>query len=53
MNGRKIVGLLLIAFILFYVFNNPSDAATLVKDIQHLLAKFFTSITKFLDNLVH
>ncbi|HEX2904163.1 MAG TPA: hypothetical protein VHO01_11965 [Jatrophihabitans sp.] len=53
MNGRKIIGLLLIAFLLFYVFNNPSDAASLAKDIQHLLSRFFSSFTKFLDGLTH
>lgn len=51
MNGRKIFTLLLLAFVLFYVFNNPSDAAHMVKNIQHVLARFFDSLTKFIDNL--
>lgn len=50
MNGRKIVALLLVAFIAFFVFNNPSDAAHLVKNIQHLLAHLFRSITTFIDS---
>jgi len=49
-NGRKIFWLLLIAFLLFLVFNSPSDAAALVKNLQHLLGHFFSSVTKFIDS---
>ena len=50
MNGRKIFGLLLIAFIIFFVFNSPDDAAHVVKNLQHVLAHLFRSLTRFLDN---
>lgn len=50
MNGRKIVGFLLLAFVVFYIFNSPADAAHVVKNIQHLLARLFDSLTKFVDS---
>lgn len=49
-NGRKIVGFLLLAFVVFYIFNSPADAAHVVKNIQHLLARLFDSLTKFVDS---
>ncbi len=42
--------LLLVAFLIFFVVNSPTDAAALVKNTQHLLARLFTSLTKFIDS---
>lgn len=45
---KKLGGLLLIAFLIFFVVNSPADAAALVKNIQHLLADGFESIAEFI-----
>jgi hypothetical protein len=49
-NGKKIVLWLVIAFIIFYIMNSPSEAAALVKNIQHLLGHIFSGLTRFLDS---
>ncbi|MEO6701080.1 MAG: hypothetical protein ABI140_04490 [Jatrophihabitantaceae bacterium] len=50
MNGKKIVLWLVIAFIIFYIMNSPSDAAAIVKNTQHLLGHIFNGLTRFLDS---
>ncbi|MDQ2835794.1 MAG: hypothetical protein M3Y42_07645 [Actinomycetota bacterium] len=50
MTGRKIVLLLVVAFLIFFVMNSPTDAAAVVKNTQHLLGHLFTSLTKFIDS---
>ena len=50
MNGRKIVLLLLVGFLVFFVFNSPADAAAVVKNTQHLLGHLFRSLTTFVDS---
>lgn len=50
MTGRKIVLWLLVAFLIFYIMNSPSDAAAIVKNIQHLLGHIFNGLQKFLDS---
>lgn len=50
MNSRKIIGLLLIGFVLFYVFNSPDQAAHVVKNLQHLLSHLFQSLSRFLNS---
>jgi len=47
---KKIGLLLLVAFLIFFVVNSPTDAAAMVKNIQHLLGHGFTSISKFIDS---
>jgi hypothetical protein len=50
---KKIGMLLLIAFLIFYVVNSPTDAAAAVKSIQHVLGRGFTSISEFVRSLQH
>lgn len=45
---KKLGGLLLIAFLIFFVVNSPADAAALVKNTQHVLADGFESIAEFI-----
>jgi hypothetical protein len=49
--AKKIGTLLLIAFLIFFVINSPTDAAAAVKSIQHLLGHGFTSISEFVRSL--
>jgi hypothetical protein len=49
--AKKIGMLLLIAFLIFFVVNSPTDAAAAVKSIQHLLGRGFTSISEFVRSL--
>jgi hypothetical protein len=49
-SGRKIVLWLVVAFVIFYIMNSPSDAAQLIKNIQHLLGHIFTGLQRFLDS---
>lgn len=50
---KKIGVLLLIAFLIFFVVNSPTDAAAVVKSIQHLLGHGFASISEFVRSLQH
>jgi hypothetical protein len=33
-----------------YIMNSPSDAAQIIKNIQHLLGHIFTGLQRFLDS---
>lgn len=46
--AKKIGMVLLIAFLIFFIVNSPTDAAAIVKNIQHLLGHGFTSISEFI-----
>jgi hypothetical protein len=48
--GRKIGLLLVVAFLIFYVVNSPTDAAAVVKNSQHVVAHGFNSLTQFIDS---
>jgi hypothetical protein len=47
---RKTGLLLLVAFLIFFVVNSPTDAAAVVKNVQHLLAHGFASISQFIKS---
>ena len=51
MNGKKIVTILVVLFVVFFVVNSPKDAADIVKSTQHILAHGFTSVSEFIRNL--
>lgn len=51
MSLKKIVTILVIGFIVFFVVNSPKDAADVVKSTQHILAHGFTSVSEFIKNL--
>ncbi len=48
MVAKKIGLVLLVAFLIFFVVNSPTDAAAVVKNIQHLLGHGFNSISEFI-----
>ena len=51
MNGKKIVTILVILFVVFFVVNSPTDAANVVKSTQHILAHGFSSVSEFIKHL--
>ncbi|CAN5567823.1 hypothetical protein BH10ACT8_BH10ACT8_30420 [soil metagenome] len=51
MNVRKIMSILVILFVVFFVVNSPKDAADIVKSAQHILAHGFSSVSEFIKNL--
>ena len=50
MNGKKLVGLAVGVFAIFFVVNSPSDAADIVKSTQHIVGHGFTSISQFIKD---
>jgi hypothetical protein len=48
--AKKIGMLLLIAFVIFFIVNSPTDAAAVVKNTQHLIAHGFESISEFIKS---
>lgn len=52
MNVKKIVGLLAIALLIFYVVTQPDGAANSVQNIGGLLRDAAVSITSFFTQLV-
>lgn len=48
MVAKKIGLVLLVAFLIFFIVNSPTDAAAVVKNIQHLLGHGFNSISEFI-----
>lgn len=53
MTVRKILLLILVAFVIFLVMNSPTEAADLVKNTQHFFGRLFTSLTRFIDSFHH
>ena len=52
MNVRKIVGLLVLALLMFFVISQPTAAADSVQSIGDSLRGAATSITNFFTQLV-
>ena len=50
---KKVVGLLLVVFLLFYMFTDPGGLATLAKDggasLWDLMQQLFAAIIRFLN----
>ena len=50
---KKVVGLLLVVFLLFYMFTDPGGLATLAKDggtaLWELIQQLFAAIIRFLN----
>ena len=51
MTARKFWTLVLIALLIFFVVNSPTDAANVVKNTQHLIGHGFQSISQFIKSL--
>jgi hypothetical protein len=49
-TGKKIGLWLLIAFLIFFIVNSPTDAAAVTKNIQHLLGHLFDGAVRFIDS---
>jgi hypothetical protein len=49
-NGKKLLGLAVGVFAVFFVVNSPSDAADIVKSAQHIIAHGFNSISQFIKD---
>jgi hypothetical protein len=50
-NGRKIISILAVLFVIFFIMNSPTDAANIVKSAQHIVAHGFNSMSEFVKNL--
>jgi len=51
-NVRKIVGLLVIALLIFFVITNPTGAATSLQNLGTTLRGWAESVTTFFTSLV-
>lgn len=51
MNVKKIIGLLLIAFVIFYVVTNPDGAAAIISSVGRGLRTAADSVAKFVQNV--
>jgi hypothetical protein len=49
-NGKKLVGLAVGVFIIFFVVNSPTNAAEIVKSSQHLIGHGFNSLSQFIKS---
>jgi hypothetical protein len=49
--GRRIVGFIIVLFLLFYLINNPVAAANAVKVVFGAIATAFNSLLIFFTNL--
>ena len=49
---KKIVVWLIVIFLLYAIFTNPSGAANIVSDVWHILEKAVKNIAKFFDELL-
>ncbi len=51
MSAKKIIGFLLIAFVVFYVLSNPTDASNLVKGAVSGLKSAAESFAQFIGSI--
>ncbi|PRZ38570.1 hypothetical protein CLV47_12037 [Antricoccus suffuscus] len=51
MSAKKIIGLLLIAFVVFYVLSNPTDASDLIKNAASGLKSAAQSFAQFIGSI--
>ena len=49
-NWQKLAWIALIAFLIFFVINSPTDAADIVKSAQHAISHGFNSMATFLKS---
>ena len=52
MNLKKVLTWLVVAFVLFYVIQQPDASADLVRNAGQALGNAATSLSKFVGNLV-
>lgn len=52
MNVKKIVGLLVVALLIFFVLTQPDSAAGSLQNIGSMLRDAAESVTRFITNLV-
>lgn len=51
-KGRKILGWLLIAFVVYAIYKQPHQAAIIASSIWHILLNALTSIGAFFSTLM-
>ncbi len=51
-NAKKIVGLLLLAFVLFFIITQPETSADIVRTTFRWLSDAASAIANFITNLV-
>lgn len=51
MDGKKILGLTGIAFLIFFVVHSPTDAAEVAKSIASGIGHGFEQMSEFIQNL--
>ena len=49
---KKVLGWLLVAFVIFYIIQRPEDAATIVRSAGSALADAATSLAAFVGSLI-
>ncbi len=52
MNAKKIVGLLVLAFVIFFIVTQPETSADIVRSIFRGLSNAAAAIADFITNLV-
>lgn len=52
MNAKKIVGLLLLAFVIFFIVTQPETSADIVRSTFRGLSNAASAIADFVTNLV-
>jgi hypothetical protein len=51
MNIRKILGVVLLIFIFFFIVQSPASAAAIARDLGHGLSHMFNQLSEFMRRL--
>lgn len=51
MNTRKVLVVILIIFVIFFVIQSPADAADITHSLSHGVVHIFDGLSTFLRNL--
>lgn len=51
MNAKKLLGIVALLFIFFFIIQSPADAAMIAKSIGHGLSHMFTQLSEFMRRL--
>lgn len=51
-RGRRILGLILLVFVIYVIYSSPAEAASIAKSIGHIIVVAADSLFKFFNALL-
>ncbi|HVN11135.1 MAG TPA: hypothetical protein VMT69_03495 [Kineosporiaceae bacterium] len=49
---RQVIGIIIVAFLIYAVYTNPAGVANVVLEIWNIIVSFFQSVVAFFNHLI-